>query len=562
MYLRESKQRRADGSTVSYLQLAENVWIPERRRSETRVVYNCGRADDPDVVERLRKLAASILRRCSPEEIVGAGSELRLVCAWPYGEIYVLQALWQRLGIDQVIRAQAQSRRLGFDVERAVFAMVANRACAPCSKLHCWEQWLKEEVHIPGTQGLSLQHLYRAMDFLEANKEPIEREIFHRVADLLNLDVEVLFYDTTSLHFEIDQPDRGGGEDDIVHGSAAAGRKPYKAPRKHGLSKNGRSDAPQIVVGLAVTREGFPVRHWVFPGNTVDVSTVARVKRDLRDWQLTRCLFVGDAGMVSAANFKALAAGGGKYLMCMPLRRGDALTEQVLARAGRYRTVTQRLQIKEVVIGEGERRLRYVLCFNPEEAARQQAHRQYLLKEITAELAAMGDAAQDVQSKRVAELRSSRRYGKSLKLGDKGLQLDTKAIKAAEHYDGKFIVHGNDDTLSAEDMALGYKQLMRVEQAWRDMKSTLDMRPVFHWAPHRIHAHVAITVLSLLLERTVEHACNDTWRNVSDRLRRIQLAQLFSPHGTVWQVTDATPEAAKCLKSLQIKSPPPIIQFA
>ena len=138
----------------------------------------------------------------------------------------------------------------------------------------------------------------------------------------------------------------------------------------------------------------------------------------------------------------------------------------MLARAGRYRSVTQRLQIKEVVIGEGERRLRYVLCFNREEAARQQAHRQYLLKEITAELAAMGDATQDVLSKRVAGLRSSRRrYGKYLKIGDKGLELDSKAIKAAEHCDGKFIVHGNDDTLSAKDMALGYKQLMRVEQA-------------------------------------------------------------------------------------------------
>jgi hypothetical protein len=338
--------------------------IPAGTRSETHVVYNCGRADDAAVVERLRKLAASILRRCSPEEIVGAGNgDLRLVCAWPYGEVYVLQALWQRLGIDQVIRAQAQSRRLGFDVERALFAMVANRACAPCSKLYCWEQWLKEEVNIPGTQGLSLQHLYRAMDFLEANKEPIEREIFHRVADLLNLDVEVLFYDTTSLHFEIDLDDEGVGPDDLVHGSLAAGRKTYRAPRKRGLSKNGRGDAPQIVVGMAVTREGFPVRHWVFPGNTVDVTTVAQVKRDLRDWQLTRCLFVGDAGMVSAANFKALAAGGGKYLMCVPLRRGDAMTEQVLARAGRYRTVNERLQIKEVVIGDGERRLRYVLCF-------------------------------------------------------------------------------------------------------------------------------------------------------------------------------------------------------
>jgi hypothetical protein len=563
MYLRESKQRRADGSTVSYLQLAENVWSGERRRSETRVVYNCGRADDAAVTERLRRLAASILRRCSAEEIVGTGGgDWRLVCAWPHGEVYVLEALWQRLGIDQVIRAQAKQRHLGFDVERALFAMVANRVCAPCSKLYCWEQWLKEEVHIPGTQGLSLQHLYRAMDFLEANKEPIEREIFHRVADLLNLDVEVLFYDTTSLHFEIDQPDQGVGADDIVHGSAQAGHKAYKAPRKLGLSKNGRSDAPQIVVGLAVTREGFPVRHWVFPGNTVDVTTVARVKRDLRDWQLTRCLFVGDAGMVSAANFKALAAGGGKYLMCMPLRRGDALTEQVLARAGRYRTVAQRLQVKEVVIGEGERRLRYALCFNPEEATRQQAHRQSLVGQIEAELKAMGECAQDVLSKRVAALRTSRRYGKYLKLGNKGLELDRQAIKAAEHYDGKFVVHGNDDTLSAEDMALGYKQLMRVEQAWRDMKSTLDMRPVFHWAPHRIHAHVAITVLALLLERTAEHACNDTWRNIGDRLRRIQLAQLSSPNGTVWQVTDPTPDAAKCLKTLHIKPPAPVLTIA
>jgi hypothetical protein len=266
--------------------------------------------------------------------------------------------------------------------------------------------------------------------------------------------------------------------------------------------------------------------------------------------------------MVSAANFKALAAGGGKYLMCMPMRRGDALTQQVLARAGRYRTVNERLQIKEVVIGDGERRLRYVVCFNPEEATRQQAHRRHLLDHLEAELAAMGDAAQDVQSKRVAALRSSSRYGKYLTLGAKGLQLDAKAIKAAEHYDGKFLVHGNDDTLSAEDMALGYKQMIRVEQAWRDMKSTLDMRPVFHWAPHRIHSHVAITVLSLLLERTVEHACADTWRNVSDRLRRIQLAQLLSPHGTVWQVTDPTPEAAKCLKSMQIKPPPPVLQLA
>jgi hypothetical protein len=563
MYLRESKQRRTDGSTVAYLQLAENVWNPEKRRSEARVLFNCGRADDADVTERLRRLARSILRRCSAEEIVGAaGGDWRLVCAWPYGDVYALEALWQRLGIDQVIHAQAGARRLGFDVERALFAMVANRTCAACSKLYCWEQWLKEEVRITGTKELSLQHLYRAMDFLEANKEPIEREIFHRVADLLNLDVQVLFYDTTSLHFEVDEEDHGVGDEDSVHGSRAAGRKLYKAPRKRGHSKNGRGDAPQIVIGMAVTREGFPVRHWVFPGNTVDVTTVAQVKQDLKGWQLTRCLFVGDAGMVSAANFKTLAAGGGKYLMCMPLRRGDAVTEQVLSRAGRYRSVAENLQVKEVVLGDGERRTRYVVCFNPQEAQRHKAHREQIVREIEAELQSLRHIPEEGHSKRACALRASARYGRYLKDTDAGLVLDREKVQGAERFDGKFVVHGNDDTLSAEDMALGYKQLQRVEQAWRDMKSGLELRPVFHWAPHRIHAHVAITVLALLLERTAEHACADTWRNIRDRLQRIQLAQLSSSNGTVWQVTEPTAEAAKCLKSLQIKPPAPVLSLA
>ena len=259
MYLRESKQRRADGSVVTYLQLAENTWNPEKRRAETRIVCNCGRAEDEAVIERLRRLAKSILRRCAPEEIVAAGPEWRLVCAWSYGDVYVLQALWERLGIGEILNTQAGARRLGFHVERALFAMVANRACAPASKLYCFDQWLKEDARIPGTEGLALQHLYRAMDFLEANKEPIEREIFFRVADLLSLDVEVIFYDTTSLHFEIDEEDQGVGPEGVMHGRRAAGRKRYAAPRQRGHSKNGRSDAPQIVIGLALTREGFPV---------------------------------------------------------------------------------------------------------------------------------------------------------------------------------------------------------------------------------------------------------------------------------------------------------------
>ena len=168
--------------------------------------------------------------------------------------------------------------------------------------------------------------------------------------------MEIVFYDTTSLHFEIDDEDKG---DDAgqMRGSDAAGARRYVAPRKRGYSKNGRGDAPQIVVGLAVTRDGFPVRHWVFPGNTVDVTSVAQVKEDPKGWQLTRCLFVGDAGMVSQANFQALAKGGGKYLMAMPMRRGDEVTEAGLSRPGRYRKSAVNLEVKEVVgRGGGPRR--------------------------------------------------------------------------------------------------------------------------------------------------------------------------------------------------------------
>ena len=400
MYLRESKQKRADGSVVTHLQLAENVWNAERRRSEARILCNCGRADDAAVTERLRRLAKSILRRCSPEEIVAEEGNWRLICAWPYGEIYVLEALWQRLGISEVITEQASARRLGFNVERALFAMVANRALAPCSKLYCYEQWLREDVKIVGAEGLSLQQLYRAMDFLEANKEAIERSIFFRVADLLSLDVDLIFYDTTSLHFEVDEEDHGLGAQDLVHGSQAAGRKSYPAPRKRGHPKNGRSDVPQIVVGLAVTREGFPVRHWVFPGNTVDVTTIEQVKTELRGWQLTRCLFVGDAGMVSESNLKVLSRGGGKYLLCMPMRRGDEITQEVLSRPGRYQTVAENLQVKEVIVGEGERQRRYALCYNPQEAERQRSHRAEIIEQLKAELASLRDAADEQHSKR------------------------------------------------------------------------------------------------------------------------------------------------------------------
>ena len=268
-------------------------------------------------------------------------------------------------------------------------------------------------------------------------------------------------------------------------------------------------------------------------------------------------------GMVSADNLEALARGGGRYIVCMPVHRGSEVDREVVSRPGRYQPVTENLRVKEVTVGEGERRRRYVVCYNPLEAERQRRHREQVLTELRAKLASLRQSSDGGHSKRACALRASGRYGRYVRLTPTGHPvIDAAAVKAAQRLDGKFVVHSNDDSLSASDMALGYKQLQRVEQAWRQLKSGLRLRPVYHWAVHRIHAHIAITVLALLLERIAEHACEDTWRNIRDDLKQIQLAQLSGPNGAVWQVTRPRPGARKRLKSLQIETPPPVLKLA
>jgi hypothetical protein len=561
MFLRETRQRRTSGEVVTYLQLVESVWDPAKKRPQIRVVFNFGRGDDPTVRARLRALAQGILRRVAPEDLVRDGGDWKLIDSWPYGDLYVIEQLWARLGLKELLPGLVEdATRTKLPVERAAFAMVANRAVAPCSKLYCYEQWLREDVVVDGTAGLQLDHLYRTMDFFEKHKEVIEKALFFRLSDLFACDVELIFYDTTTLHFEIDEEDADGAEDAVLRGSKLAGGKTYAALRQRGKSKNKRSDVPQIVVGLAMTRDGLPVRSWIFRGDTVDVETVKQVKEDLRGWHLTRCVFVGDAGMVSEENLRQLARGGGRYILCMPIRQGTDVAEEVVKRAGRYKPVAQNLRVKQVTVGVGERRRRYVVCFNPQEAVRQKQHREQALKELAAELASMKAHAPGAEhTKRECALRSSERYGKYLRLRRGGrLVIDRAKVRAVAKLDGKFVVHSNDDTLTAEDLALGYKQLARVEQAWRLLKSGIRFRPIYHWRPHRISAHVSLTMLALLLERLAENTCGDTWRNIRDDLRQIKLARLSSPNGEVWQVTEGTEDARRRLKQLGI-SPPPLV---
>ena len=377
---------------------------------------------------------------------------------------------------------------------------------------------------------------------------------FFRTADLFNADVDLVFWDTTTLYCEIDDEDEAG-EPWQTHDIPAL--------RKRGHNTEGRDGNPPVVVGLALTRDGLPVRSWVFPGNTADVTTINHLKDDLRGWRLNRCVFVGDSGMFSEANRQRLSRALGRYILAVPMRRVTEVQGEVLARPGRYRDVAHNLRVKEVVVGEGERRRRYLVCHNPAEAAREQAHRARLLELVRAELATL-DVRQADHPKKACELMASRRFGRYLQMDARGrLRIDTTKVAAEAKYDGKFVVTTNDDTLDAEDVALGYTSMLLIEGCFRRMKTTgLQTRPIYHWRPHRIIAHVKLCVLALLLERAAEIRCQQPWRTIRHTLDQLKVVR-YRMHGkTMVQSTQVTTAMAGILRSLGIPLPKRILDVS
>lgn len=585
MFLRTTKRKNRDGSVVEYHQLAHNVRDPETRKPIAQIIHNFGRADG-DERDALVRLCQSIARVVGVEVrdplaqpgSIGdgaAGSAARTADPWPpelrwlasrlLGPVVVIEALWERLGIGPALRQVAAEEGCTVPYERAVLAMTANRLCEPKSKLGVWDRWLPR-VHLPSCWEFELDHLYEAMDLLSRHAARVEERVFFHTADLLNLTVDLVFYDTTTASFAVDFED---ADEDVEAGSAealAAAAEGQGKPTKPGLRKRGKSKNgtwnPQIVVALAVTREGLPVRSWVLPGNTTDVTTIAKVKADLRGWKLSRCLFVADAGMDSAENRQLLSAGGGKYLLAVRAASVKEVQEEVLTRPGRYKKVADNLQVKEVEVGDGELRRRYFVCYNPQEAERQKRHRDGVLAELREELGRHQDWG--ATAKWAVELLASARTQRYLSVSPAGqVYVDPLKAKKAEKLDGKWVLITNDDTLTPADAASGYKGLLVIERCFRSLKTTqIHLTPMHHWLPRRIEAHVKICVLALLIQRVAEIACQKSWPWLKHALSQLQAAEFETPTHRFFRRNEPSQDVVDLLKTLSIPMPKLVLDLA
>ncbi len=535
----------------TYLQIVENRWEDGQVRQQ--VIASLGRLDRLMESGALDGLTRALARFCKEVEVVDALREgdLRSTAVRKIGPALVFERLWAALGVGATLREFLNERRFGFDVERAVFLTVLHRLFTSGSD-RAAEKW-KGDYAIAGVDALDLHHLYRAMAWLgtpqpkeeqggatpfapRCVKDEIEEALFARRQDLFT-ELDVVFFDTTSLYFE--------GE-----GGQTVGQ--------YGKSKDHRPDRKQMVAGMVLDGQGRPVCCELWPGNTTDVKTLLPIVERLRlRFAIGAVCVVADRGMISRKTLDGLEAIAGlTYILGARMRRQKEVKETVLGRGGRYEEVYPKsrdpkapspLKVKEVMV-EGRR---YIVCLNEDQAIKDAADRQAILAHLAEQLK-QGDKS----------LVGNEGYRKYLKVDGPHFAIDEAKVQSEARYDGKWVLRTNAN-LSAKDTALKYKQLWMVEQIFRTTKSILETRPIYHKCDETIRGHVFCSFLALMLktelfERLHERGQTYEWDDICRDLEALQETELEVKGECWWVRTPLRGTANAVLRAAGAAVPPSV----
>jgi len=491
-----------------YLQIVENR--RENKKSVQHVIATVGRMDRMQAKGQIETLTRSLSRFSEKVLLILSEKSDIHAEAKRIGPGLVFGRLWKELGIDAILHGLLADRKFTFDVERAVYLTVLHRLLPSgsdrsCDKWHC-------DYLIQGVDDLSLHHLYRAMAFLgseiedqkdrtflpRCTKDIIEEELFHRHQDLFSA-LDIVFFDTTSLYFE----GEGGDIGELGH------------------SKDQRPDLNQMIVGVVLDREGNPVASEMWPGNAADVTSLFPVIQRIRSrFPIDKLCIVADRGMISGDTAAYLEKEKISYILGARMRKVKEVRQDVLSRAGRYREVYPEgrsskdpspLKVKEVLVDDR----RYILCLNERQARKDAADRQSII-----------DALSEKIKSNPKSLVGNKGYRKYLSLDRDTVSLNQEKVEEEKRFDGKWVLKTN-TALTAEQVALKYKELWQVEQVFRDMKSVLDTRPIFHQRDETIKGHVFCSFLALVLikelYRRLEKAGHDfEWADIKQDLSALQ----------------------------------------
>jgi transposase len=529
-----------------YLQIVENR--KEKGKVKQRVIATVGRMDRLQEKGRVETLIRSLSRFSEKALLILSGKSEVNADALTIGPPLVFQRLWKESGIEACIKRLLADRKFEFDVERAIFLTVLHRLMVSGSDRFC-DKW-KRDYLIPGTEDLELHHLYRAMSFLgeelpdhkqtgglapRRNKDLLEEMLFSNNRDLFaNLDL--VFFDTTSIYFE------GQGGDYFGH---------------RGFSKDHRPDLHQMVVGAVIDDNGRPICCEMWPGNTTDVTTlIPEVKRLRERFGIGKFCIVADRGMISANTLDKLDEDQMPYILGARMRRVKQISTEILTRSGRYKEVYPEsadhrkpapLKVKEV-LHEGTR---YIVCLNKRQARKDAADREAIVESLKRQL-----------KKGPKALVGNKGYRKYLKLTKDSARIDPAKIKSEAGFDGKWVLTTSTD-LPADKVALKYKELWRVERVFRDVKSLLETRPLYHQNDANIAGHVFCSFLALVLRKELDQRLADNkyrfeWSDIKQDLKALKRVEIEEDGKRFAIRSECKGVCGKIFQSVRVALPPTI----
>ena len=532
---------------TEYLHLVESY--RDKGKVRQRCLLALGRVQE----SRLEELILAIQKHSDLVTASQLAKEVSVEKTYILGPLLILEKLFEKLGISEILHDLPKGRRTSFDLQKILFALVASRFIDPGSKLKVFER--QKMFFYPGLfkSDMKLHQIYRVLDVLAKNKDKIEKSLYWRGRDLFNAQVDIVLYDLTTLRFESQRTDLG-------------------ELRQFGYSKERRGDMVQCVLGLLVDREGMPLGFEVYPGNTFEGKTISDIERKLKKkFNIRRFIFVGDRGLFSKKNLVSLSSGSGEFIVGMKLGAIKARHEEFYDKS-RFKKIHEGLLIYETKY-EGHR---LIIMWSSERANRDRKAREEVLLKVKKKL--------NSSIKGGKSFITNEAYRKYVRLKGKGEKpvLNEEAIKQEELREGFFGVVTNVRDKEAKSLVSHYKELWKVESAFGELKGTLKARPVFHWTDQRIVGHLLVCFIAYLCEAYL----TKNLRKKASKLKNEAISQrLINPRpltvaegmkdlcevravpvkirdSVIWVRTEIEQNASEIFRVAGVRIPPKLLKFS
>lgn len=520
-------------SSGTYLRILESYRDGEGK-STHRILYSLGKVEDY-TPEQLRRIGIKLFELGGGEIKALLEDSVEEIGRFNYGYVQVFSKALQHYGLDHTIRRMQRSGRLQFNLYQAILLMLVERLHDPCSKRN---SFFNQQEYL-GLEPVALQHLYRSLDKLADHNKLIQQQIFQTGRDLFNQELDVVFYDVTTLYFESDKE---------VEGSL----------RQKGFSKDGKVGNTQILFCMLIDQDKRPIGYRIFKGDTFEGHSFKEALDDLKNqYKINKVVVVADRGMLSKGNLQLVKEKGYEFIIGERLKALPKDLQQKLVNKDNYKhewiyTNSQAEKVSVVYTTLTHEDKTIIATYSAKRAAKDKADREAKLE----------TAKRLLQTPDLLGKKASRYYLKTS--GKQQYKINEEKVTADAAYDGILAIATNNTSLDHTVILEQYKQLYKIEHTFRTFKSHLETRPMFHWTDKRIEGHICLCYIAYTLMHYVQQKMQKAKTPVSEKELRSMLDQMqvsLIQHNDEQVYLRAKPhDKQQCLQQqLGLKPLPPIL---